>query len=497
MLKCRLHTDDDPCSQRDTILSQFKEQNRQFPKTSSVQVFYMSPFRRVLSILSLLFFLGCGAQDQAPQTGAVELANRDRPPLKVWLIDAPELEKELGVRWQAASDQPIEIENLSALEIASSLPLTVDVIVYPGNQMGDLIQKGVIGRLPSQAIDKKDSESLPARWRNISHYGGHCYAVPLGAVNLGAVARGIRIQPLIELDGVISNARGLNAISEQYWNKFLEPIESKAALSNDAASALATKLSALSPHEKDWLVERFLWVAATTDARTKGLFDLVKMEARLNQPEFKLAANIFARLVRAFSNTLLDEPTAAWSSATVKAVDKIAFAIGWPKSAATETETDQATWQSSEKPIVTPLIWNANHGLVASIGKNTRQTSVSNKFLLWISEPEQREALRTLCPRIELRSGQLDRSASQDDYREFQIANNRDTRQEGMQLSLRLANADQYRALLADSLVAAILAPDKAGDIMAKCSQDWNDLTTKLGKEPQRLSEQQSLGYMK
>jgi hypothetical protein len=480
----------------DTILSRSQEQNLLNPTSSSMPQSNSCPLRTLLLTLGLLFAWGCSSQEPKTDVSNSPVANKDRPPLKIGLIDAPELERELKVRWQAASDQPIQIENVAAHDIAGRSLFAADVVIFPGNLMGDLIHKGVIGKLPPQAMAKSDSQNSPARWQGIASYGGHVYAQPLGATNLAAIVRRADIQPLVELDGLLTEARGLNASSESQWTKFLNSIEvDRSELSQATNESLDAKLSNLSHREKDWLVERFLWIAATTDARRKGLFDLAKMDARLNQPEFAFAAKVLARLLRSFPETLLDEPPAAWNSVTAPSTDKTSFAIGWPKSQANEnTETNSAT---QERAKVAPLVWNANHGLVASVGKNTRQTSVSCKFLLWLCEPEQREAFRSICPRIELFPTQIDRDMAREDYREFQLANSRDKRKEGMELSLRLANADQYRALLADSLIAAIRSPDQSTELMAQCSQSWNELTTKLGKETQRLSEEQSMGYQK
>ena len=66
-----------------------------------------------------------------------------------------------------------------------------------------------------------------------------------------------------------------------------------------------------------------------------------------------------------------------------------------------------------------------------------------------------------------------------------------------MELSLRMASANQYRDILADCLIELIRQPDQADSIMASCSLQWDQLTVKLGIETQRISEEQSLGYRK
>ena len=104
---------------------------------------------------------------------------------------------------------------------------------------------------------------------------------------------------------------------------------------------------------------------------------------------------------------------------------------------------------------------------------------------------------RSVFSGIELTAEQSDRNSVRDDYRAFQAINRRDLRVEPMELSLRMANANQYRAILADCLIAVIRQPDQTDSIMASCSLQWDQLTVKLGIETQRISEEQSLGYRK
>jgi hypothetical protein len=124
-----------------------------------------------LLTIGLLFSWGCISQEPKTDVNNSPVANKDRPPLKIGLIDAPELERELKVRWQAASDQPIQIENMPAHDIAGRSLFAADVVIFPGNLMGDLIQKGVLGKLPSQRTPSNHglnscSLGTKAVWRN-------------------------------------------------------------------------------------------------------------------------------------------------------------------------------------------------------------------------------------------------------------------------------------------------------------------------------------------
>ena len=480
-----------PNAHEDTILLPFQEQNRSFEPTMTSLI---KSLRKVaaLTTLSCVAITGCG-QKELPKT--TEPLASERPALKIWLVDAPELEKEISVRWQASSVQALKIVHFSSDRVASEEPFSADVVIYPSRLLGDFVQKQLIGRLPTQALGKGSTESgqaanWPVRWRTCATFGNQLYAVPLGLTNLVPVLSGLESSTLNELNGLLGQSKDINSQSMEYWSQFFSQAETALAASkSEREQMLAEQLGKWTSEEKGELVDRFLFLASTTTARSRGLFELVKMESRLNQVEFGNSARLLARMARLFPDTIASEPEKAWAIAMAKT--DLGFALGWPSSVA------GAASDTSGKVIVAQLAWNPGRGLLASIGKKTRQTAVSSQFLAWISEPEQRESLRSVCTRVELTAEQNDRNNVRDDYRAFQAVNNRDLRVEPMGLSLRMANANQYRAILADCLVDAIRDPEQIDAILAGCSTKWNQLTVNLGIEAQRLSEEQSLGFSK
>ena len=481
-----------PNAHEDTILLPFQEQNRSFEPTMPSLMKSLRKLATRTMVFACLAITGCG-EKELPKT--TEPLASERPPLKIWLVDAPELEKEISLRWQASSDQALKIVPFSSDQVVIEEPFSADVVIYPSMLLGDLVQKQLIGRLPAQALGKGSSESgqasnWPVRWRTCATFGNQLYAVPLGLTNLAPVMSGLEPNPLNEVNGLLGQSKDFNLQSLEYWSQFFAQAETALAASqSEREQMLAEQLGKWTSEEKRALVDRFLFFASTTTARNRGLFELVKMESRLNQVEFSNSARLLARMARLFPDAVAIEPEKAWAIAMAKT--EVGFAVGWPSSIA------GAASDATGKATVAQIAWNPGRGLLASIGKKTRQTSVSSQFLAWISEPEQRESLRSVCTRVELTADQNDRNNVRDDYRAFQAVNNRDLRVEPMGLSLRMANANQYRAILADSLVDAIRNPDQIDTIMAGCSTKWNQLTAKLGIEAQRLSEEQSLGFSK
>jgi len=462
---------------------------------------FMQKIRSITVLLGLFSLLGCDSGSKNPANSSESPAS-SRPALRLLIVDAPELEKEISVRWQAASDQLLKIENISSREVGTREPFQSDVVIFPGVLLGDLIKKEAIGRLPVEAIAIKESDSTqgsvvsawPVRWRNSATFGGQLYAVPLGATNLGAILSGADSAPLDELQKLLGSSKDPKVQSLVYWNQLLENIEAGIASSSSERELLLQELLAkIGDEVKDSLVDRFLFIASTTNAPSHGLFDLLKMEARLAQSEFVNAVKILARLARLSPGTIAVQHAKAWELAAANRVGT-SVALGWPSSIVAQTEDGVG---APSKIAVAPIVWNTGRGLIASVAKNTKQTAVSCQFLLWLGEPEQRDALRAVCSRVELLPGQSDRLSGQDHYRAYQTINNRDSRVEPMELSLRMANANQYRAVLSDCLVSAIQSPDRIDSIMAGCASKWDELTLQLGVDSQRISEEQSLGYRK
>lgn len=485
-------------AQPDTILLSIQEQNRLSKTNMTSSVEFIQKLAFLTFVLCAFSLAGCGQSTPEP---IAETPASERPPLKIWIVDAPELEKEISVRWQAASDQSLKIENFSMDSFAILESFNADVVIYPALKLGNLLQKQAISRLPPQAFFKRgsdDTEQTPAdasmslwpvRWRNSATFGGQVYAMPLGATNLGIAMVGL--EGTLSLDS-LSSAKDMNSQSLEQWVQFLDRTETDLIDSRiKRQSALEEHLQKISPIEKSFLVDRFLLIASTTNARNRGLFELVKMESRLNQPEFINSAKILSRLALLFPENISIEPSQAWEMAATKSDRSLGFAMGWPNTSLI------ANSDSPAKVTVAQWAWNPGRGLLASVAKKTRQTAVSCQFIAWLSEPEQREALRTVCSRIELFPGQNDRNSIRDDYRAFQSINSTELPSEPMGLSLRMANADQYRAVLSECLVQAIRSPDKIESILAECSMKWNVLTNNLGMEQQRMSEEQSLGYRK
>lgn len=473
---------------------------------------------RIATVLTLcLACVGCEPKPLSPADDANAI-QKERPPLRVWIVDAPELEKELLIRWRASSDQALAIENISSKDLLDGRAFAFDTILFPGYLLGDVVEREIVSKLPSQVTMQGASESgskstqpdareesstedlsksWPDRFRSIASYAGKLYAVPLGSNSMAMVSKGVDVASLTELQSNLAMPQGTTGKSREVWESWLRSIESGADVTK-SEDLLFAKMEQAGELEKQRLVDQFLWIASTTDKQRRGLFDLAKMQSRLKEPEFIDSVKVLGRLARLFPDSVFSSAEDAWAAAGAGSQDSKFVALGWPSAFSRQNDSQSESPLESDGHVhVVPILWNPNRGLVASIGKGTRQTSVSIQFLRWLSLPEQREALRSVCSRIELLADQPDRNVVREDYQKYTVALSRPALQDGMPWSLRLVHSPDYRETLADALLRAVRAPDQAEKIMAECSQKWNELTESFGKDKQLSSEERSQGVQK
>lgn len=454
-------------------------------------------------------FVGCNPAEPVPnpETKAVDIANA--PPLKLALVESDGLAQDLALRWQSYSDQKLEIINMRREEFATQSVSTVDVLIYPANFIGTLVDRDWIAPVPEQvkkrtgaatlgsttreAFDEVPTSAWPSRWRGLAMFGGKLMAIPLGAPSLLAISKGIDEQPLLKLhQQIISNQNSAEVCSRQ-WEDFLEGLETEFRSDRDERRVeLESMLVNVSPETKQHLVIRFLWILATTESRYRGLFDMYKIQSRLNQPEFARSARYLQRLALVNPQAVLDSPSNAWDSVVQGSAP---FAIGWPR---TDNEQRLDAKTSDGKPwSLLPILWNDGSGLVASLGRRTRQSASASEFMVWIAAEEQRMALQPKTARIELIEMDNDRNRVREDYRDYQTMQRLEAGNATSDLTPRFVSSDRFLALLGDALVETLREPQRADENFVACRQAWDGLIDEIGREKLRVSLEAASGYAK
>jgi hypothetical protein len=433
--------------------------------------------------------------------------------LKIVLVDADPLQAELVLRWQTFSDQGLQIQSMTKRDVSAQDVSTVDVMIYPANLMGTLIARDWIAPVPNQLreqiggwegpsgsdgiasenadeIDRAKSVPWPSRWRALSTFGGKPMAVPLGAPSWIAVTRSLDISPLTKLHSELSGNQLAPGASSKFWDEFLSTAELELQGSQaQRERELMERIESLGAQEKRSLANRYLWLVSSTEARYRGLFDMYKMLSRWNQSEFAKAALHLRRLAVLQPSTIFASPTDAWDSVVE---GKAVFGLGWPR---TDNEQRFSGGESLQPLQLIPIIWNDGSGLMASMGRRTRQSANAADFLVWLGSEGQRAAFQAKTATVELVEIDQDRNRVREDYRDYQTLQRLESGGISLELTPRFYESDRFLGILEEALVDVLRSPENADSRLARCREEWNLLVEELGREGLRSSLEAAIGY--
>ncbi|MFN6130449.1 MAG: hypothetical protein ACK5AC_07330 [Planctomycetota bacterium] len=449
--------------------------------------------------LAGLALLGCaGEPTSTPRVESrAKMGSESAPPLKVLLVDADALQSELELRWQSFSEQGLTIQTANRRELATQPPSTVDLVIYPANLIGTLVARDWIAPVPEQAQQRiggwqqaSESNPWPSRWRTFSVFGGKPFAAPLGAPSWVAVTRSLDASPLRKLQTAILGNELAKEVSEDLWNEYLSKAEQTLqATATEREQELQRRLSEIGPQERRYLACRYLWILSTTESRYRGFFDTQKMLSRCGQPEFSRSALHLRRLALLQPSTIFASPTEAWDAVVA---GNAVFGLGWPRTDNQQQLTEDAVKDRWE---LIPILWNDGSGLVASVGKRTRQSANATEFLIWLASEEQRIALQPKTATIELLEIDNDRNRVRGDYREYQTLQRLESAMLTMELTPRFLDSDRFMSLLEEALIDIFKSPETAEARMAQCRKEWDVAAEQLGREKLRNSIEAAIGY--
>lgn len=432
----------------------------------------------------------------------------DLPPLKIGILEFDQIQEVLQSRWQEFSEQPIEIVKIDPKQLMNQGVPSLDAILYPANFLGTLSEKDWIAPLPLPLIDrlgggKKSSQAVQeaqdsspqgiegwsSRWRSIARYNGKWMALPMGAPCWVAATRGLDIGPLKELQKAISSNQNSPKIASDTFEAFLSQTESSLV---DSLQSRRNELSRLlenrSGIDKRALVNRFLWIMSTTESRYRGLIDPYKVTARISLPEFTRSAQSLQRIALIEPSTIFVSPEQAWEQV---AQGQAVLGIGWPRSDGFQRGDIQSDAKTMQ---LIPILFNSGDGMLASIGRKTRQSSMASEFLHWIQREDNRVALQAKSPRVEVQEIDNDPNRVREDYREYQTLQRLEASNATLDMTPRFLNADPFIDSLGDALLDIIADPQSAQMRLEECKAIWEQLIQTTGSEVMRSSLERATG---
>lgn len=442
-----------------------------------------------------------------------------------------EAARPLKAEWQARTGGSFEVRTLKVDELAELKSLPDDAVIIPGEQLGGLAERGLIGPLVTDVLKGEE-----LRWSDLfetlqlrqATWGGQPEAVPFGT-------------PLVVCWYRPDIFKKLDRKPPATWAEYQQLAEHLARRENlgDAVAADAAWSGTLEPLAGPW-GGRLLLARAAAYAKHRDsystFFNIDTMEPLIAGPPFVRALAELAAAARLQSAERLDPAGVRREFLAGRA----AMGLTWPTGAArtseqpTETPVAFAELPGSEKVYSTATHRWEQRGRdedphVCFVGMSGRLGAVSAtssypeealQLLGWLSASwGQRVSAaspdttfyrhsQTAAPEAWVDAG-IDAAAARS-YAE--LIEQSLSRPENL-LILRVPGTEEYLAALDEAVTSVISGDTAGGDATAKppeadakrdqekaaaalaaVAKRWNEITDRLGRDAQRAAYRRSLG---
>ncbi|PHR98725.1 MAG: hypothetical protein COA78_25775 [Blastopirellula sp.] len=466
-------------------------------------------------LFCLLFFamssLGCNQPD-ADQTGAAT-ATESLMPISLVVIDDAQLAEAISREWMAQSAQPLQVQNLSADELWALKRLEADAIIYPPQHLGELVQRKWIEPIPNSVHDNEvlaESDFFTLIRRNENRWDNQLQALSLGSPVLVFMYR----EDIFE---------ELQLTPPTTWEEYQVCVETI-----DASLQKLTQFPNLKSATLEALTDG--WKAKTLIVRTAAyakhqnnisiLFNFASMQSNLHQPSFIKAAEELIAVEQTIPDELKnltpyevgDEFLAGKSAMAVgwfrplqqKDLDRISWPIGITKVPGSRETYNQfeANWvtHSADNAISVPVI--SSSGQVASISSRSANTRSTALCLIRLTGSELGFPLSRASDKTGLsRNSAVPLMSSWLDDRRFtkelaakygKVVSNQLNGNQAVS-ALKIPAQQEYMQSLETSVEQMLKGEKTAKDALQSASDQWNEITERIGKDEQKQAYNQSL----
>lgn len=468
----------------------------------------------MLSILGSASMLsGCGSANKSAEDKKNRSPSVDKP-LRILVIDGPELAKRIERYWAARSDAPFEITEATSTVAREQIRLAADVVVFPASLVGSLAEAGKIAPLDHEFLLSdafRASDLLEhARTTEVA-WGSETFTVCLGSPSLVLYYRADLLA-----------AKGLAPPTT--WAEYAEVVK---VLAEAPAGVAQNWTSCIEPLTGRWGALTLLARAACY-ARHRSeyaaLFDLATMQPLIDQPPFVRALEELLAVVKSQPHPILDASPA--SAKTAIYTGQCALAWSWPSSAAVESveaidplaaqhlsiaqlpgsrdvyNFGAKRWEVREpgEAIQVPMLGVT--GLSAAITATARQRRAAETFLAWISTSDDGvEVLANSSATTCFRKSQLAQiqpwceanlsSAGAKAYAEVLTQTNH---QGVTLLTPRLPGGEDYLLALGEAVRRVIAGEHAVTESLQQAAKRFGEITEVHGLSKQRTAYRRSLG---
>jgi hypothetical protein len=322
--------------------------------------------------------------------------------------------------------------------------------------------------LPSTLV-----EAVPdvLHWKRMATYGQRLWGIPLGSNFLVSIER---------------------------------PNDSESKNSSDESTKSAAPSETLK--SGDWIVDRFLQKAAEANPSPNDssfLFKPTGAKSRLNEAWLTQAAIDFVNENADESSTaqFFDSAETVWEATRHGAFKR---SLGWPSASSVENKAKSGSTNAPQNLIEqdclinAPKTWvDAGRTLIVVVAQANRQSASSERFIKWLSDDEQRQALSVVTSRIKPLPDNQRKVSDRPDRDTYHRLISSAMNERNVAVELQFAGAEKYRQALATALTKIIRKESDAQEALLSCHAQWEATTNQLGRENQQRLLYRSLEIAK
>ncbi|MGY8766825.1 MAG: ABC transporter substrate-binding protein [Pirellulales bacterium] len=466
--------------------------------------------RATLFCLILFTLSSVGCKDPVPEPAVVD----NNLPISLVVIDDAHLAQTISREWLAQSDQPLEVKNLSVEELWAQKRLEADAIIYPPQLLGELVHRKWIEPIPksvhdNEVLTESDFFSLIRRYE--IRWDKQLYALPLGSPAIVFMYR----EDIFE---------ELELAPPTTWEEYQVCVETITEAQPKLTQFPNMQSATLEPLAPGWKANTLI---ARTAAYAKHrdnlsiLFNFASMESNLHQPAFIQAAEDLKAVEQTIPDELKELTPAEIGNAFLEG--KSAMALGWftrskqkdldrvtlpinivqvPGSRVIFNQI-QADWvpHNSGKAISVPVI--SSSGLVASITSRAVNTRSTALCLIRLTGSElgfplsQESEKTTLCRNstVPLMSNWLDHRFTTELAGKYGKALSRQLNGNQTITALKIPSHQEYMQSLETAVGQLLEEETSAADALKSVSDQWNQITDRIGKDQQKRAFAESLNF--
>lgn len=482
----------------------------------------LSPcFVRFSWVLLLAGLAGCEGSAPPPRVAKGPAVAAPSRPLKVLVVDDPELGEVIAREWRSRTEGELVVESYAREQLLAANRLPGDIVVFAVGELGSLAERGLIlplddGALASEQYDRPDIFPQ-VRLRDVG-WGKRTFAAPLGSPQLLLVYRADVFEKL-----------GLSP--PQTWDEYLQVA---ATLADKRADT--SLIPALEPLAPGWAGQTLLARAApyvTHRDQLAPLWHYSTLDPLITAPPYvkaleqMVAVHRFASPAQRGEDGSEDEastdsqparPTPAQVMDALGA-GQAAMGLCWPAPGpASDPDYDAALkfallpgsndafdfarqqWEPREKGEQPQAALLAVAGRLAAVTASSSDPQGAQNVVGWLASRDASPAISPASPATTLfRASQLPAVRRWTPRLSAEAAANygaalQQAASRERHISLRIPGRQEYLTALDEAVESALRGELSAEEALARAAAAWQTITEKYGRDAQQRALKHDLG---